>query len=736
MNSIKKIYIMFFIFLQCIILYAESGFYQTDFAIRFKALRNNEERYNVAISLIYSDIKVDSSFALLYLREAEQLAWRNNKKDKLFEIYLALSDMYLNYDNYDMCYINSIKALDHIRFVKDENLVYNNYKNLAISSYYRNEFDKSIESYKKCLEIAKKINNLEYLSDTLSKISIIQNQRGNVSEAIKFSWEALAIRKELGDYLNIILSYSNLGGYYTKISDYTLALENYLKALQIAEENQNERWIGTSKMNIGTIYHYLKEDDKALNFYLQALDQISESDPLTLSKLYNNIALSYKRLGEHQNSIDYHYKSLELNKKYNHVRSMATSYTNIGSIHSDMGNYDHAIEYLHKALPIYQKLNFKFGLCSIYNNLGAVYMRSNRLDQALEYAMIAYDLVHELGAKSQIITNYALIIKIYELMNDYQNAYENMIIYTTYRDSIFNQAKAKQISELQVTFDFEKKEKENALLRKDKEIQRLELNRLRIRWIILLIAVVCLSMFFIFIIILYVVQKKSNQKLQNASRTIENEKNKSEELLLNILPYNIAQEIKEKGSSNPQSFENVTIYFSDLVNFTQICSELNPIEVIKELNEIFSVFDMIFIKHSCEKIKTTGDAYLAVCGIPKADDSHAENIFKAANDILHYIYQRNQKSRVKWQIRIGIHTGKVVGGIIGEHKFIYDIFGDSINIASRLENLCTPMQVNISEVTYNLISHFCQLESSESLNVKGKGLMKIYTYIPNFDEQE
>jgi len=192
--------------------------------------------------------------------------------------------------------------------------------------------------------------------------------------------------------------------------------------------------------------------------------------------------------------------------------------------------------------------------------------------------------------------------------------------------------------------------------------------------------------------LLYGLKKKANARL-------ELEKAKSDKLLLNILPVRVANDLKEKGKSEPESFENVTVYFSDIVGFTNLASQLEPKVLIAELNNIFTVFDNIIEKNQCERIKTIGDAYFCVCGMPDENP---------------------------WKIRIGIHTGKVVGGVVGVKKYIYDVFGDTINTTARMESHSEPMKINVSETTYQIVKNKFNVIERGSIPVKGKGDMKMY----------
>lgn len=215
-------------------------------------------------------------------------------------------------------------------------------------------------------------------------------------------------------------------------------------------------------------------------------------------------------------------------------------------------------------------------------------------------------------------------------------------------------------------------------------------------------------------------------KLRRAQQEIVEEKEKSDKLLLNVLPAAVAEELKQSGQSTPQNFSDVTILFTDFLDFTTKAEQMEPALLLSELNDMFTAFDDIMEKHQCERIKTIGDAYLAVCGMPLPVKDHAERIVQAAADIRNYLNERNLSQPIKWEIRIGVHSGEVVGGIVGSKKYLYDVFGDAVNTASRMESLCPPMAVNLSEATAGKLAGAFSLSEAREADVKGKGKMKMY----------
>jgi class 3 adenylate cyclase len=217
-----------------------------------------------------------------------------------------------------------------------------------------------------------------------------------------------------------------------------------------------------------------------------------------------------------------------------------------------------------------------------------------------------------------------------------------------------------------------------------------------------------------------------SRTLKAAYADLAVEKGRSDKLLLNVLPRNVADELKESGASAPRKFENITVLFCDIVGFSRIASDLSPECLISELNDIFTAFDNIMEANACERIKTIGDGYLAVSGMVTKDRDSALHLVQAAVAMLDFLKGRNQTADLPWEVRIGIHSGDLVGGVVGVRKYIYDVFGDTVNCAARLEQHCDPMKINISQTTRNLVASSFPLIPRGSIETKGKGPIEMY----------
>lgn len=223
----------------------------------------------------------------------------------------------------------------------------------------------------------------------------------------------------------------------------------------------------------------------------------------------------------------------------------------------------------------------------------------------------------------------------------------------------------------------------------------------------------------------YMLESYSKIAERNA-RDLEREKDRVERLLLNIMPKAVYEEMKDYGTVTPQLFHNASILMVDFIGHTEMDIAHDPAALVTELNDIFTVFDRITDLFACERIRTVGDSYVAVSGLPEPTPDHAHNVAQVALRMLRYIERRNSAHTEDWHCRIGINSGPVIGSLVGVQKYVYDIFGPGINMAARMETLSEPMQITISEDTYQLIKDDFQCSERGDFEVKGFGTQKLY----------
>lgn len=218
--------------------------------------------------------------------------------------------------------------------------------------------------------------------------------------------------------------------------------------------------------------------------------------------------------------------------------------------------------------------------------------------------------------------------------------------------------------------------------------------------------------------------------VRHKQQMLREQKNHYKKLLLSIFPAKVAAELLDKGYVEAKRHEEVSILFTDFSGYTAYSSTMRPMQLVKELDEIFSMFDRIILHQNVEKIKTIGDSYMCVAGLPDPSPTHAEDILRVALEFAEYIeVYRNIKKQEGVEfpsIRIGIHTGPVVAGVIGVSKTAYDVWGDTVNVAKRMEQASQGGRINVSEAFYLKVKDKQRFTAREAIEIKGKGLMEMY----------
>ncbi|MCA8909260.1 MAG: hypothetical protein KDA49_07060 [Rhodospirillaceae bacterium] len=214
---------------------------------------------------------------------------------------------------------------------------------------------------------------------------------------------------------------------------------------------------------------------------------------------------------------------------------------------------------------------------------------------------------------------------------------------------------------------------------------------------------------------------------ERQNRELNKEKEKAERLLLNIMPRLVYEELKDYGTTTPNRFDAASVLMVDFVGFTEMAATREPGTVISELNDIFTAFDRIVELFGSERIKTMGDGYMAVSGLPEGNPDHATNLVKVAIRMRRYLRRRNESHPIPWQCRIGVATGPVIGSVVGIQKYVYDVFGPAVNLAARLEAFADPMQIVICKVTRDALSEEFEVRSLGEEAIKGFGEIEIYS---------
>ncbi|MFC2148621.1 adenylate/guanylate cyclase domain-containing protein [Bacteroidota bacterium] len=617
--------------------------------------------------------------------------------------------------------------------------------------------ESQIDSLKKVIEVGARdttrVNNLNALSvailqdEDISGSLIVSGQAGKLADELGYLKGKAYAEKNIGmayyyqgDYLQVLDHWTksletfetiedpqgisnmanNLGAVYYSQGSNTKAIDFYLRSLNIAEKIQDTLRIASALLNIGGVYGDTPKDyDKALEYfnripqYLPALDE----PQITTSYLMGEGEI-YLLQGKYEDALKYYQDALPLTLN---TADHSNNLTKLGIVEFKMGDKFKAIDYLDLAYQNAKENNQQLQMVQALIELGKVY-QNNDFAKALSAFREAESLANEMGIKFELKDIYEGLSLAYANQGDYLNAFKYQTQLIAKKDSLFNVATDDKIRGLQFDFDLDKKQDEIGLLEQEAQIAELQAKRQKY---VIYGAVLGLLLVFVLAVGSY----KRYRYVKKTNKIIEEEKNRSENLLLNILPDETALELKQFGKVKAKKFESVTVMFTDFKGFTSYSQNLSPELLVKTVDYYFSKFDAIMDKYDLEKIKTIGDAYMCAGGLPFPTKDHPYKMVQAAFEIAQVMEETKRntpKDIVPFEVRIGINTGTIIAGVVGTRKFAYDIWGDTVNVAARMESLSEPGRVNVSQSTYLLIRDRYNCEHRGQIHVKNKGMMDMY----------
>lgn len=566
-------------------------------------------------------------------------------------------------------------------------------------SYQETDLPLSIQYFSESEKVAAAIGNKKGIAIALKNKGNTYYMQDQYFEAIKTWNQTLEYIDTIADQLTVAKVLSNIGLAYSKSGDEAKALDNHLKALKVGEHIKDTLRIVTALNNIGVVYMIKKDNyDKALPYLLRALPLGEKiGSKVNIGSSCINLGELYFSKGENDSALFYFQKSLEA---YNNTEAMSASLNDIGKVYTSKADYLNAKKYHDQAYEIANKLSVKSDMAMSLLGLADIYVKQNKYASALPYFKQAETIASEIKSFEEMKVAYEGLSTTYSNLGDYTNAFKYQTLLLEINKTIYNTTTDKKLLGLQFDFDIQKKQNQVDLLTKDKALVDLDNKRQKIVKNALIGG---LALVFIITMIIY---RDYRTKIK-VNKVLDKQKVEIESLLLNILPEEVAEELQRTGVATPRYYEKASVMFTDFKSFSKLADDLSPQEVVTELNECFVVFDDIIVKYNLEKIKTIGDSYMCAGGIPKEDEQHVINIVKASMEILEFTEIRNKK-RIEmnlppWDIRIGVNTGPLVAGVVGKKKYAYDIWGGTVNVASRMESNGDTGRVNISEATYELI---------------------------------
>ncbi len=495
-------------------------------------------------------------------------------------------------------------------------------------------------------EAAIAIESPEEKIDALNLIAWQLKILSHYDEAIAICDEALEIAYKNTSELYVGRVLNTLGNVAADRGDFPAALSYFQQAISILTASNDRYWLGAALGNCGNVYKNLADTTIALDYYHKALSIFEELDsyhqiPVWLS----NIGNVFHNIGEYATALEYHHKALLMREERGLKPETGIILTNLGNAYYELKEYEKAIEYFNKSLEIDIENDQSMNIAMDYGNIGRVYALQNFHGydpvKAEEYLVQAGDIFKKLGNKPYLYVFHKLLSDLYRNQKRWEESDTEFRKFYAVEKEVLSEAAKKQAEQLEHRRKVEESER-------DRQVK--------------------------------------------LARFQEQEK-----ILHNILPAQIADRMIEGEKTIADSHEHVSVFFSDIVGFTKLSQRVSAEELVGMLNGIFTQFDQLARKHGLEKIKTIGDAYMAVCGAPIQVDNHAERTALFALEVVELMNNYTTDSGDKVMIRIGLHTGSVVAGIIGENKFAYDMWGDAVNTASRMESHGEAGKIHVSE---------------------------------------
>ena len=554
------------------------------------------------------------------------------------------------------------------------------------------------------------------------KLSILKQLAQNLfdnNKKLSYSEELIetALRQDSVHY--VLSGYFQKGNAYRLKGDLSEALESFFKSAEIAVEHNLDRDLGLANATIADIYSFMNNHDNAIIYYQKSIELLrrelsNKNDSIGLASALLNAGDEYFNYDQLDSALVYFAESGAIFNNVNYEIGKAYNLGNIGLVYAQKGDHIRAEENINEAVIILEELGDYYPICVYFTYMSDIYQEKGDDQIALDFATRSLGLARQYGLKQEVSDASLKLSSLHERTNNYQEALMHFKNHMSYRDSVNNIASVQQNAKMRNDFEISQKQLEVDLLEQQRKNQRISLIASIITAV--LIALLSIGLF------------RRNRYIRRTNKIIEEEKNRSQDLLLNILPEETAQELLEHGRVEAKRFDSVTVLFTDFKGFTSFAENLSPEKLVKSVDFYFSKFDEIMEKYNLEKIKTVGDAYLCAGGLPYPTEDHPQKMAKAALDILEFVDEARNESNdfIPFEIRIGIHTGPVVAGVVGSKKFAYDIWGDSVNVASRMETSADRGHINISRATYELIKEDFDCEFRGMIDVKGRGSMEMY----------
>ncbi len=700
---------------------------------RNNTLLLSEERSIIELVVLYKSINLgiqafDYSLKLEYLYEKQDKHHDLSRVKYDIGLQLIAMELYSNANNY---FLETAKLF---YLIDDIDLKQKSFKYLGNIASYESRREDAINWYKKSLQQAKKqYNNVEIYS--LYQLIGLEYQKSQKFDVGISYYESILGQISIETSKNIRgILHNNLGVLYSKKNDLHNSEEHFKKALKlIKQEKQYADVLAMTNINLSVIAQKTKRQDEAIKYTRKAdyLSSLSENEKLKneISFITSNI---YFYVSDYYNALLYVNETIEGARRSNNRNLAAKALLFKSKIYGSLDNYE--LERDFNSSYLQEKSHINSEKVEHDNDVNSKRISVERIEkdalldqkktaeQIAEKEKMNAEIESQKARESKIIRDQALVVA--------QHEKDKSKLIEIEKNVALNKAKRDSLTAVNALVQ---EENANQRSRSDSIATVLAVQRQKVAQKEadnandILQGTYLIGLLLGLIIIIVIVGMIRQRRLNNQ---ISKERDKSDKLLLNILPKRIANELKKNSKVPPRKYEKVSVLFTDFVGFTNIAEMLSEDELVEELDKYFNKFDSIIEKYNLEKIKTIGDAYMCAGGVPSPNTTNALDAVNAGLEIAEYVNKDVEKKKANgelyWEIRIGINTGSVIAGVVGSKKFAYDIWGDTVNIASRIESNGMVGFVSISESTYNDVKTGFKCVFRGNIDVKNKGEVPMY----------
>lgn len=615
-----------------------------------------------------------------------------------------------------------VNALELMKLLNNPNLEWRVYKDLAELYLSAKRYNTAMMYSNKAIGVARVLekNPLSVASYLLFARSMEGMKQK--TEAHGYFLNALELAEKIKDPLRMLECYNQLSSFYATNKMFEQAIKFKLKEGELTKkvfrmDKVKQMWVQWELLSIQHASGFPVDERNLQDLLTFSIARKANKLKLYTFALYRSYFIDADKTDLLYDLYNRQYPQELINLAKN---DPAIYYKLMAYFKEKEKVPDSALYYFKKAEVFITKDPNKYKQSQFFYRFGQFFCRQGNKGEAVEQFHLAYNIAQEVPYFDYMLSSSRQLEGLYYNMGDYQDAYLYSVTTRNLGDSINDMSKKEQMIMNSINREQQVRDKINEEQKRESE-RMIRQKKTERNMLAGFVAFLFILSFVIFRN--YRAQKKSNIRL-------DEEKKRSESLLLNILPGETAEELKQTGKAKAKHFGEVTVMFTDFKDFSLASEKMKADELVEEIHFYFSEFDRIVTRYGIEKIKTIGDSYMCVGGLPVCNDTHAKDVVNAALELQEFIdvqkILREHSGRPWFELRIGINTGPVVAGIVGTRKFAYDIWGDTVNTASRMETCGEPGKVNISGATYEKIKDHFSCIYRGKVEAKHKGLVDMY----------